>query len=159
MVSRQLCCHWWWWQVRVPLCWVGIDWSKSCSANHSAADQVDTRMYSSWNWVPCEATKPLSMWIPRFLVSLNQTSVHSWPNLCQYLGHWIDAQGLHPLLDKVAAVLEAPLPQDVTQLTTASFYLTCQWLPLPSGGELELPVPAETILLMEHLDSSPITSV
>ena len=41
----------------------------------------------------------------------------------------------------------------------ASFYLTCQRLPLPSGGELELPVPAETILLMEHLDSSPITSV
>ena len=48
-----------------------------------------------------------------------------------YLGHQIDAQGLHPLPDKVAAVLEAPLPQDVAQLTTASFYLTCQQLPLP----------------------------
>ena len=48
-----------------------------------------------------------------------------------YLGHRIDAQGLHPLPDKVAAVLEAPLPQDVAQLTTASFYLTCQQLPLP----------------------------
>ena len=43
MVSRQLCCHWWWWwQVRVPLCWVGIDRSTSCSANHSAADRGST---------------------------------------------------------------------------------------------------------------------
>ena len=32
-------------------------------------------------------------------------------------------------------------------------------LPLPSGGELEPPVPAETILLMEQLDRSPITSL
>ena len=33
-----------------------------------------------------------------------------------YLGHRIDADGLHPLLDKVAAVLEVPLPQDVAQM-------------------------------------------
>ena len=32
-------------------------------------------------------------------------------------------------------------------------------LPLLSGGELEPPVPTETILLMEHLDRSPITAL
>lgn len=33
-----------------------------------------------------------------------------------YLGHQIDAEGLHPLPYKVAAVPEAPLPQDVAEL-------------------------------------------
>ncbi|PAA68677.1 hypothetical protein BOX15_Mlig034486g1 [Macrostomum lignano] len=33
-----------------------------------------------------------------------------------YLGHRIDAGGLHPLESKVSAIVEAPAPQDVTQL-------------------------------------------
>ena len=33
-----------------------------------------------------------------------------------YLGHRIDASGLHPLQEKVRAILEAPTPKDTTQL-------------------------------------------
>jgi transposase InsO family protein len=33
-----------------------------------------------------------------------------------YLGHPIDASGLHPLQDKVRAIVRAPAPQDATQL-------------------------------------------
>ena len=33
-----------------------------------------------------------------------------------YLGHKIDAEGLHPLLDKLQAVKEAPTPRNVTDL-------------------------------------------
>ena len=46
-----------------------------------------------------------------------------------YLGHLIDAQGLHPLPDKVRAVQEAPPPRSVAQLKSylgllRSFFLT-----------------------------------
>ena len=33
-----------------------------------------------------------------------------------YLGYRIDAEGLHPLEDKVRAIMEAPEPQDVSEL-------------------------------------------
>ena len=33
-----------------------------------------------------------------------------------YLGHKIDAQGLHPLAEKVEAIQAAPVPKDVTEL-------------------------------------------
>lgn len=33
-----------------------------------------------------------------------------------YLGHRIDAQGLHPTRDKVAAIKFAPVPQNCTEL-------------------------------------------
>ena len=41
---------------------------------------------------------------------LNQTKCIFMAKSVSYLGHRIDAEGLHPLPDKVAAVLEAPLP-------------------------------------------------
>lgn len=34
----------------------------------------------------------------------------------EYLGHEIDAQGLHPLPVKVLAIQRAPTPENVTQL-------------------------------------------
>ena len=34
----------------------------------------------------------------------------------KYLGHIIDAKGLHPAADKLKAVREAPTPQNVTEL-------------------------------------------
>ncbi len=34
----------------------------------------------------------------------------------EYLGHRIDAQGFHPIAEKVRAVLEAPSPKSVTEL-------------------------------------------
>ena len=34
----------------------------------------------------------------------------------KYLGHVIDAEGLHPTEDKVRAIRDAPAPQNVTQL-------------------------------------------
>ena len=33
-----------------------------------------------------------------------------------FLGHRIDAEGLHPMSDKVQAVLQAPRPHNITQL-------------------------------------------
>ncbi len=41
-----------------------------------------------------------------------------------YLGHRIDAEGLHPLPDKVKAVHEAPAPRDVTELKSFLGLLT-----------------------------------
>jgi len=41
-----------------------------------------------------------------------------------YLGHLIDAQGLHPLPDKVRAIQEAPLPRSVAQLKSYLGLLT-----------------------------------
>ena len=44
----------------------------------------------------------------------------------QYLGHVSDAEGLHPIEDKVEAVQQAPAPENVSELksyfTTASFF-------------------------------------
>ena len=35
---------------------------------------------------------------------------------CTYIGHVIDAEGIHPTEDKVRAVLNAPEPQNVQEL-------------------------------------------
>ena len=40
----------------------------------------------------------------------------------KYLGHVIDAKGLHPAADKLKAVREAPTPQNVTELGLLSCY-------------------------------------
>ena len=34
----------------------------------------------------------------------------------EYLGHKIDASGLHPLPDKIAAIVNAPRPHNITTL-------------------------------------------
>lgn len=41
-----------------------------------------------------------------------------------YLGHVIDAQGLHPLPDKVEAILQAPSPRNVMELKSYLGLLT-----------------------------------
>ena len=41
-----------------------------------------------------------------------------------YLGHRIDAVGLHPLHDKVQAIKDAPKPQSVTELKSFLGMLT-----------------------------------
>lgn len=43
-----------------------------------------------------------------------EVQVHG--DLCGYLGYRIDAEGLHPLPDKVQAVEEAPTPTCLTEL-------------------------------------------
>ena len=37
-------------------------------------------------------------------------------NSVDYLGHQIDASGIHPTQDKIKGILDAPLPQNVQQL-------------------------------------------
>lgn len=37
-------------------------------------------------------------------------------NQVEYLGHRVDAQGLHPMGNKVKAIEEAPEPRNVTEL-------------------------------------------
>ena len=39
-----------------------------------------------------------------------------FPDKFKYLGHRIDANGLHPTTDKVKAVVKAPRPKTVTEL-------------------------------------------
>ena len=41
-----------------------------------------------------------------------------------YLGHVIDANGLHPLPDKVQAIEDAPMPKNVTELKSYLGLLT-----------------------------------
>jgi hypothetical protein len=36
--------------------------------------------------------------------------------MLEYLGHNISAEGLRPMNDKVCAIVDAPAPQDITQL-------------------------------------------
>ncbi|XP_061570024.1 uncharacterized protein K02A2.6-like [Cololabis saira] len=43
----------------------------------------------------------------------------------EYLGHVIDAQGLHKAPEKVRAIVEAPAPTDVSQLRSFLGYLSC----------------------------------
>ena len=54
---------------------------------------------------------------------LQESGIHLRAEKCEiakekveYLGHMIDANGIHPLEDKVRAIHEAPIPQDITQL-------------------------------------------
>ena len=41
----------------------------------------------------------------------------------EYLGHMIDTTGIHPMEDKVRAIHEALVPQNITQLNTRFAYL------------------------------------
>ncbi|XP_048247554.1 uncharacterized protein K02A2.6-like [Haliotis rufescens] len=47
---------------------------------------------------------------------LNASKCHVKKDSVTYLGHRIDAQGLHPLEEKVNAIVSAPAPQNVTKL-------------------------------------------
>ena len=54
---------------------------------------------------------------------LQESGIHLREEKCEfaqegveYLGHMIDATGIYPKVDKVRAIHEAPIPQDVTQL-------------------------------------------
>ena len=40
-----------------------------------------------------------------------------WSMQVEYLSHVIDATGIHPTKDKVRAVKEVPVPNDITQLS------------------------------------------
>ena len=54
---------------------------------------------------------------------LQESGIHLREEKCEiskgqveYLGHMIDAKGIHPMEDKVRAIHEAPIPQNITQL-------------------------------------------
>ena len=56
---------------------------------------------------------------------MQSTGLHLRKDKCKfmslsvvYLGHRIDAQGLHPTSEKVAAIQQAPTPQNCTELRT-----------------------------------------
>ena len=61
--------------------------------------------------------------VEKVLQRLQDAGIHLHEEKCQfgqrqveYLGHIIDATGIHPTKDKVRAVKEAPVPNDITQL-------------------------------------------
>ena len=55
-----------------------------------------------------------------------------------YLGHRIDAQGLHPLPEKVQAIQEAPPPKNVLQLKSYLGLLSCERCLLSLGYQTQL---------------------
>ena len=64
-----------------------------------------------------------STWPPWTLSRLSEAGLQLQKSKCkfmvpevQYLGHKIDAAGLHPLPEKVKAIHAAPTPTDVIQL-------------------------------------------
>ena len=60
--------------------------------------------------------------VEKVLQNLQDAGIHLHQEKCQfgqrqeYLGHVIDARGIHLTKDKVQAVEEAPVPNDITQL-------------------------------------------
>ena len=59
----------------------------------------------------------------KVLQRLQDAGIHLQEEKCQigqeqveYLGHLIDVTGIHPTRDKVRAIKEAPVPNDITQL-------------------------------------------
>ena len=61
--------------------------------------------------------------LEKVLQRLQDSGIHLREDKCQiaqeqveYLGHVVDATGIHPTKDKVRAIKEAPLPKDITQL-------------------------------------------
>jgi len=58
-----------------------------------------------------------------YLDDILESGIHLREEKCEiskgqveYLGHMIDAKGIHPMEDKVRAIHEAPIPQNITQL-------------------------------------------
>ena len=49
-------------------------------------------------------------------IHLHQEKCHFGQRQVEYLGHLIDATGIHPTNNKVRAIKEAPVPSDITQL-------------------------------------------
>lgn len=49
-------------------------------------------------------------------IKIKQSKCAFLQDSVEYLGYRIDAQGLHPTADKVEAIVNAPAPQNVTEL-------------------------------------------
>ena len=61
--------------------------------------------------------------LDKVISRLQESGIHLREEKCEiskqqveYLGHMIDAKGIHPMEDKVHAIHEAPIPQNITQL-------------------------------------------
>ena len=63
--------------------------------------------------------RTLSLVLQRLLSAgfrLNKTKCKFLQSSVVYLGHVIDGEGLHPTVDKLKAIRDAPRPKDVTAL-------------------------------------------
>lgn len=49
-------------------------------------------------------------------VKVNESKCEFFKEYVRFLGYKIDAQGIHPLEDKIECIEKAPLPQNLTQL-------------------------------------------
>ena len=54
--------------------------------------------------------------LEKYGVVVNQSKCEFRTSSVEYLGHRIDEDGLHPLKDKIAAIVDAPSPTNVTEL-------------------------------------------
>ena len=49
-------------------------------------------------------------------MTVNKSKCDFQTNSVQYLGHIIDEDGLHPMQNKIAAIVDAPIPTNVSEL-------------------------------------------
>ena len=54
--------------------------------------------------------------LQKYGVVVNQSKCEFGTSSVEYLGHRIDEDGLHPLKDKIAAIVDAPSPTNVSEL-------------------------------------------
>ena len=54
--------------------------------------------------------------LEKYGVVVNQSKCEFRTSSVEYMGHRIDEDGIHPLKDKIAAIIDAPSPTNVTEL-------------------------------------------
>ena len=71
--------------------------------------------------IAAPTVKEHDMLLEKVLQRLQGSGIHLREDKCQiaqeqveYLGHVVDAMGIHPTKDKVRAIKEAPQPKDIT---------------------------------------------
>ena len=102
-----------------------------------------------------EAISQLSRWQEVFAVQRSQAINEP---ISRAEGYTVPGLSLNSMLG--LGTVHVSVPKCIpSQQPAMGMQMPLSLLPLPSGGELEPPVPAETILLMEHLYWSPITSL
>ena len=61
--------------------------------------------------------------LEKYGVVMNQSKCEFRTSSVEYLGHRIDEDGLHPLKDNIAGIVDAPSPANVSEHRA---YLLCQ---------------------------------
>uniref|UniRef100_A0A1B6L0V9 RNA-directed DNA polymerase n=1 Tax=Graphocephala atropunctata TaxID=36148 RepID=A0A1B6L0V9_9HEMI len=78
---------------------------------------IDDVIISAENFASCKARVELVLSrLQDYGITVNESKCKFFEPKVEYLGYIIDAEGLHPVLDKVEALKQAKSPQNVTEL-------------------------------------------